>query len=500
MNKKEMIKASLMLSFIGGCSLLFGGCSRDMLSISQPVDYVQINSENFDSSKYYMNTDKQIIAADPYVIDGKDGYYYAYATSDKLSGYGFLSWRSKDLVSWEEVGIAYYTSKDTWGVKDFWAPEVTEYKGKYYMHYTAKDKDGAIKIGMAVSDAPSGPFKDLDHEPFFYPGYNVIDSNILIDDDGQIYMYYSRDCSENVVNGFNESHLYVVELDEMREVISDPILLLKPELNWETESGDYRWNEGPEILKRDNQYYLIYSANFYNSRNYSLGYAISDSPTGPFIKPDQNRLLYAESDWTHISGPGHNSFALSPDGKELYTNYHSHINTDGDGGVRQINLDKVGFRSDGSMYINGPSGTPQPLPSGTSELINLNEKIESIEVNGSTQSDTNLLVNGEVVYHQEMIEQEFSGRGPTTLAVHFKEEVQVTDFLIYGSSDSTYKPQIINIKLDDKSGLRDIDWEMPQLPGEALILSFDAVKTKSIMIEIANKGEYKLSELTFLGR
>ncbi|MGL4336672.1 MAG: glycoside hydrolase family 43 protein [Turicibacter sp.] len=493
MRRNRWITSCVGVVLIGGSLMALMGCENLIGLTGKSLEYIQINAENFDTEKYYMNTKNQLVAADPYVIDGEDGYYYAYATSDKLSGYGFLSWRSPNLVDWEEVGVAYYMAKDTWGVKDFWAPEVTKYNGKYYMHYTAKEADGKIKIGMAVSDTPAGPFLDLSNEPFFDPGYNVIDSNILIDDDGKMYMYYSRDCSEYVVDGRHESHIYGVELKDMKEVISEPVKLISPELPWEIVSGDYRWNEGPEIIKHNGKYYLVYSANFYNSREYALGYAVSDSPMGPFVKGENNQLLYVENDWNHVSGPGHNSFALSPDNKELYAIYHSHINPNGEGGVRQINLDKVGFREDGSMYINGPSVSPQPLPSGTSSVINLNSYIDSIEVVGTNTSDTNLLIDGEVVYHESNQAYIFNGTGVTELIINFNQSVKLSDLMIYGKCDAS------KIQLNADYYLTDIDFKAPQLPGEALILSFEAVETDSVHIFIDNTEDFSLSELKFLG-
>lgn len=463
------------------------------------ANFTQVTAENFDENKYYMNTKNTLAVADPFVIDGEDGFYYAYGTSDKLNGYGFLVWRSKDLANWEEVGTAYYMSKDTWGVRDFWAPEVTKYNDKYYLHYTAKDKEGKIKIGMSVADTPVGPFNDIKDEPFFYPGYNVIDSNIIIDDDGRMYMYYSRDCSEHIYNGKHESHIYAVEINGMEEVVGEPVEIIKPELWWESLSGDWRWNEGPEVIKKGGKYYLMYSTNFYDSRDYSVAYAISDSPLGPFEKSEDNRLLYVENNWTHVSGPGHNYYVESPDGTELFTSYHSHINTSG-GGVRQINVDKMGFREDGTMYINGPSVTPQPLPSGVSEYKSLNSLIDNITINGKTKQDTKLLYDGEVVYHEDKEKYEWKGEGKIELTINFKEEVNLSDILIYGNVNEDKKPIINKVKLKNGHDLKGIDSNLPKLPGEAIILSFEEIMTSSVTIHVDNKGIFGISELVFLGK
>jgi GH43 family beta-xylosidase len=193
-------------------------------------------------------------------------------------------------------------------------------------------------------------------------GYAAIDGHVLFDADGHKYFYYSRDCSENIVDGRHESHLYVAELnDDLVSFKSEPLCITRPEQEWETRSGEeWRWNEGPFVLKHQGGYYLMYSANFYASRDYSVGYAIAESPTGPFVKAAQNPILFSTN--TAISGPGHNSVTSSPDGKELFIIYHIHTDPDHPSGDRQVCIDRMGFRADGSLYVNGPTHTPQDLP------------------------------------------------------------------------------------------------------------------------------------------
>ena len=80
----------------------------------------------------------------------------------------------------------------------YWAPEVYEVKGKFYLFYSAQWKVNPshelenFRIGVAVADSPLGPFIDLANRPVFDPGYPVIDANVLFDTDGKAYLYYSR--------------------------------------------------------------------------------------------------------------------------------------------------------------------------------------------------------------------------------------------------------------------------------------------------------------------
>ncbi len=297
---------------------------------------------------------------DPFVLRAPAGKYYCYATS---APDGFKAWSSTDLVHWTDLGYVYKRKEDSWGESDFWAPEVVLYQGKYFMHYSARWKENqSLRIGIAVADSPDGPFLDVFDRPMFDFGYAAIDGHVFFDEDGLKYFYYSRDCSENVVEGRHESHLYVAELGEdLTSFQGEPQLIMKPEQDWEINSGaDWRWNEGPFMLKHDGRYYLMYSANFYASRDYSVGYAVAENPTGPFFKATHNPVLYSTN--SEISGPGHNSVTTTPDGKDLLIVYHIHTDPQQPSGDRQVCIDRMGFREDGSLYVQGPTHTPQSLP------------------------------------------------------------------------------------------------------------------------------------------
>lgn len=304
---------------------------------------------------------------DPFVLRDLDGKYYCYATS---ASDGFKAWSSADLVHWIELGYVYKRGEDSWGESDYWAPEVVFSDGRYLMHYSARwGKNQSLRIGVAFSDSPSGPFADVFNHPMFDFGYAAIDGHVFVDDDGRKYFYYARDCSENIVDGRHESHLYVVELeDDLISLKSESHLITKPEQEWELRSGpEWLWNEGPFVLKHHDNYYLMYSANFYASRDYSVGYAVAEHPLGPFVKAAENPILFSPNG--DISGPGHNSVTTSPDGEELFIVYHIHTDPESPSGDRQVCIDRMGFRQDGSMYVNGPTNTPTDMPSPNEENV-----------------------------------------------------------------------------------------------------------------------------------
>lgn len=286
---------------------------------------------------------------DPFVLHDKDGNYYLYATSAED---GFKVWSSPDLLHWIEHPNCYTATQNSFGYMDFWAPEVVYYNGRYIMHYTARwKKNDSLRIGVAVSEAPLGPFIDVSAEPMFDLGYAVIDGHVFIDESGKKYFYFSRDCSENVIDGRHESHIYVAEInDALDQLTTDPQFLIKPEKSWETISGpEWLWNEGPFVLKYNKQYYLMYSANFFASKDYCICYAVSDSPQGPFTKGDDNPILKYKVN--EISGPGHNSvFKI---GDTLICAYHVHTSLENPSGDRQVYFSELYFE-DGKMKIDDP--------------------------------------------------------------------------------------------------------------------------------------------------
>lgn len=121
-----------------------------------------------------------LVGADPFVIL-HDGVYYHYAT-DAPDGYYVYS--SSDLKEWKKLGYG-LKKGDVKGEKWFWAPEILEADGRFYMAYTSDEH-----LGIAVSDSPAGPFAQK--EKRFLSERCAIDGDFLVDDDGAVYLYYVR--------------------------------------------------------------------------------------------------------------------------------------------------------------------------------------------------------------------------------------------------------------------------------------------------------------------
>ncbi len=278
---------------------------------------------------------------DPFILKHGDTYYM-YATS---APDGFRYFTSDNLSDWKEGGYCYRNSP--WGENNFWAPEVYERDGKFYMIFTARWKEKhSLRIGLAAADRPEGPFWDIHDGPLFDFGYAAIDATLFFDDDGKVYLYYVRDCSENIIDGVHISEIYGAEIAWDFSFKSQPKIISSPDVPWETSlNPEWHWNEGPALFKKGKKYYLNYSVNCFDSREYSVGCSEGDSPLGPFEKYTDNPILqYRENDF---SGPGHNCF-FENDGK-LYTAFHIHTFYNRPGGDRRACIAEVYFDENEKM-------------------------------------------------------------------------------------------------------------------------------------------------------
>jgi len=288
--------------------------------------------------------------ADPDVLySNKTKKYYIYPTSDGFDGWGgyyFKTFSSSNLKEWDDEGVILDLKKDVpWGTHHAWAPTIIEKKVKggykYYFYFTA-----AQKIGVAVSDLPTGPFKDsgkplIDFKPNGVKGGQEIDPAIFTDPkSGKNYLYWG--------NG----HLAVAELNkDMISIKENSIKLITP---------DRTFREGTYVFLRNGIYYFLWSENDTRSENYRVRYGTSTSPLGPIQVPDDNLILQKDTS-LGIYGTGHNSILQVPGKDEWYIIYHRFnyprgiTMGDAAGYNREVCMDELHFDQDGKILPVVPS-------------------------------------------------------------------------------------------------------------------------------------------------
>jgi len=277
--------------------------------------------------------------ADPHVLRTR-GEYYAYGTGTAFEGRLFPVLHSTDLAHWTFVGNALETVLDP-KLKDYWAPEVAERDGRYYLYYAG---DGRMRV--AVSDHPAGPFKDVGRilfpdEPFSIDGHPYRDPRT-----GTWYLFFAKDFPDQRVG----TALAVAQLaDDMISTVGPVRTVLRAVGDWQIFERNRQmygrtfdaWHtvEGPAIVFRDGRYYCFYSGGNWQTPGYGVGFATSDSVMGPYHDTANiEGATVLKSIPGKLIGPGHNSVILGPDGVTWFIVYHS---WNEDHSKRQMCLDPI---------------------------------------------------------------------------------------------------------------------------------------------------------------
>lgn len=242
---------------------------------------------------------------DPFIML-YDNMYYAYGTNAED---GIEVYTSNDLNKWKKEAKLALHKNDTWASRCFWAPEVYNVNGKFYMYFS-----GDEHIGVAVSDSPLGPFKQDDKKPML-DSEKAIDNSLFIDDDGKAYLFFDR---------FNDGlNIWVAELN-------DDLLSIKTETMHPCIHVSQAWeevwprvNEGPFVIKRNGLYYMTYSANSYESPFYGIGYATADNIMDEWTKYSENPIFQKPGD---LVGVGHSATFTDKEGN-LRIVFHAHHDT-----------------------------------------------------------------------------------------------------------------------------------------------------------------------------
>lgn len=262
---------------------------------------------------------KEIFFADPtiYVDAGK---YYLTGTGGSRGGpAGFSVLESGDLETWstpagtaDSVCMILTKGHQAYGSGGFWAPEIFKAGDTYYLAYTANEQ-----TALAQSKSVLGPYIQNEVAPVDGSEKNI-DPFIFKDDDGKYYLYHVR---------FNNgNYIWVAEFDLEKGRIKPGTLkkCFDQTEPWEATPA-YKSSpimEGPTVIKLRNKYYLFYSANHFRNIDYSVGYAVSDSPTGPWVKQKDSPIIHRSI--VGENGTGHGDLFEGLDGK-LYYVYHVHF-------------------------------------------------------------------------------------------------------------------------------------------------------------------------------
>ena len=305
--------------------------------------------------------------ADPAVIRGSGGWYYAYSTEqltvDRMAYIQVA--RSRDLLEWELLRDA-LTRKPAWTrtTRDFWAPGIIEADGRAFLYYAGwHDNGDGMCLGVAVADDPAGPFEPSDTPIHCDDGYVAID--VFPYDDpttGKRLLYWGSDGAPIFARELAPDRISFMPGSEATEVFDRNVYQPFESLI-----------EAPWVIKRGEMYYLFVSAGNCCARpaGYAVLVARSTSATGPFESRAQatdtwgaSVILRGNDVW---EGPGHNAVVADGAGQDWLIYHaidpHDPFQPAVDAVKRPMLIDRISWVDGWPGIANdSPSSGPQPAP------------------------------------------------------------------------------------------------------------------------------------------
>lgn len=302
--------------------------------------------------------------ADPWCIY-KDGYYYyTNSTQDNIT-----LWKTKSIAKLPqaEKKVVFTPMPGTPYSKELWAPEIHFLQGKWYIYFAADSGKNIDHRMYVLENASPDPLQGewVMKGKLITPEDKWSIDGTVFDHNGQLYMLWSG--WEGNTN--KQQDIYMAAMSNPWTISGNRVRLSAPTYEWE-KNGDLNdpndvphvnVNEGPQILKHKDKLYLIYSASGCWTDFYSLG----------MLQTNVNANIMDSAAWTKnatpvftqspengVYAPGHNSFFVSPNGKQHWILYHANDKPgQGCGNFRSPRAQRFTWKKDGPYF-------GKPVPAG----------------------------------------------------------------------------------------------------------------------------------------
>ncbi|WP_433688839.1 family 43 glycosylhydrolase [Micromonospora carbonacea] len=267
----------------------------------------------------------------PLVYNGRI-YLYTGHDEDGSTYFTMKDWRvfsSADMVNWTDHGSPMSLATFSWAEADAWAGHVVARNNRFYWYVPVKQRGGGMVIGVGVADSPTGPFRDAIGRPLV--GNGEIDPNVMIDDDGQAYLYWGN------------PNLWYVKLNaDMVSYSGSPTKIPLTTAGFGTRTGNASrptlYEEGPWVYKRNGMYYNVFAAECCSE---FIGYSTAPGPTGPWT---YRGTVMPRQGGSFTNHPGVIDFNGGS-----YFFYHNGALPGGGGYTRSVAVEKFSYRSDGTI-------------------------------------------------------------------------------------------------------------------------------------------------------
>lgn len=303
--------------------------------------------------------------ADPFIYKHIDGYYYFIASVPNFDCIEIRRAKKIDELQDAETVIAWKKHENGEMSQLIWAPEIHYINGKWYIYFAAapdREVTGITfnhKMYVLENESENPLTGEWVEKGQIKTGWEsfALDGTTFEHNDRLYYVWAQEDLK---VEPNSHSNIYIAELENPWTLKSKPVLLSKPELDWEVKL--YWVNEGPAILKKNGKIFLTYSASA-TDENYCIGMLVAD----------ENSNLLAPNSWIKLKdpvfktsyenkqyGPGHNSFTVSEDGENDLLVYHcrNYLELKGDplsDPNRHTRIEVIKWNEDGMPDFGVPS-------------------------------------------------------------------------------------------------------------------------------------------------
>lgn len=436
---------------------------------------------------------------DPQIFDNtqRDGYYYHY--------YGTTARRTKTFLDddWEFMGEVVETD----GQNDQWAVEVVydDETEKYYLFTSGTPEEAGTGIDKAlvvyVSDIPEGPFKHVDYtdpqsvgaenvrqiDTTAHPSRHVktmvfdpdalrekmielcpdlmgrtpkkyqtfIDPSPYVDENGDKYLYFTWLINPNVIFGVKMKNWLTPDISTLKPLTVCGYYTVQDYYDKSRDlvrkEAGLAVNEGAQVVKHNDKYYLIYSFADSTSRAYTIAQAVGDTAMGPFRKltEDEGHIVLScdYGRYEKLSGSGHHGYFKV--GEKEYLAYHRNV-TYGEPSERQVCFEELHWVAakdkDGNdldvLVSNGPTCTTQPRFDSEAEYVDISEDGKISLKNGKFEKGSAVKwLNDGLVTHSTFVNQGFFDKyvqetvvtADSTFKLDFGEERAVRGVMIYES-------------------------------------------------------------------
>ena len=246
---------------------------------------------------------------DPFILL-EGGRYYLYGSRGNEAwgkATGLDVYESDDLVSWSGPSVVFTPPEGFWADMHFWAPEVHQYHGKFYMFVSFKSETACRGTQILVADTPKGPFTLHSDGPVTPRDWECLDGTLYIDRDGKPYMVFCHEWLQ-----VKDGEMCAVRLsDDLKQAVGEPFLLFRAsEPDWALKDKTEFVTDGPWMYRTTcGKLLMLWSSSAANGYVEAIAYSDNGDVTGRW--QHQKQLLFDQDG-------GHGMIFTSKEGKLFF--------------------------------------------------------------------------------------------------------------------------------------------------------------------------------------